>query len=368
MNDLRDLLLTLNSARGLSRAAACRLATELDRWWPPEVPDDEAAAAIGVPRTALSTARTLAARAGTHARLERERAAALGASVLTRVDHDYPHALHELDLPPPALFVLGTLPEPAQSAVALVGSRQADVYGREVATLFARELATAGVVVVSGFALGIDAAAHRGALAAPPGERPVTLAVLGSGLGTDYPRGHRELGTAIARRGALLSEFPCGSQPRPWRFPVRNRLIAALSGATVVIRATPRSGSLVTARLALELGREVLAVPGRIFDDISTGPHGLLADGARPALASRDVLEALGLDAAPRPTAPAAPVLEGLLGRLLARMPMADPVPAEELALELGEAIETVLGALLELELLGHVHRHPGPAYSKGVA
>lgn len=368
MNDSRDLLLTLNSARGISRAAACRLAQELDGWWPPDRPEDEAAAAIGVPRSALRQARALACKARAVARAELDRAAALGARPVTRLDPDFPAALHTLDLPPPVLFVLGRLPPPSQPAAALVGSRQADVYGREVAALLGRELAAAGVAVVSGFAVGIDAAAHRGALAAPPAADPVTVAILGSGLGIDYPRGHHELGTAIARRGALVSEFPCGSQPRPWRFPVRNRLIAALSGATVVIRATPRSGSLVTARLALELGREVLAVPGRIFDDLSTGPNELLADGARPALATRDVLEALGLRAVSRPAPPPEPTLEGLLGRLLARMPVAEPVGAEELAAELGEPIEAMLGALLELELLGRVHREPGPTYAKGAA
>lgn len=372
MNDPRDLLLTLNAARGIARAAACRLALELDRWWPPERPDDEAAAEIGVPRPALRQARALACKARAFGGAERERAAALGARVITRLDPDYPRAaLAPLDLPPPVLFVLGRLPAPEQPAAALVGSRLADLYGREVATQLGRELAAAGVVVVSGFAVGIDAAAHRGALSdtapAPPGGPPVTLGVLGSGLGTDYPRGHRELGAAIARRGGLLSEFPCGAQPRPWRFPVRNRLIAALSQATVVVRATPRSGSLVTARLALELGREVLAVPGRIFDDLSQGPNELIADGARPVLASRDVLEALGLSLVAK-APPAEPPLEGLLGRLFRRLPVADPVTAEDLAGELGEPVETVLGALLELELLGRVHRQPGMAYSRGVA
>lgn len=368
MNDPRDLLLTLNAARGLARAAACRLALELDRWWPPERPDDEAAAEIGVPRPALRQARALACKARAAAGVEREKAAALGARVVTRLDPDYPRALAPLDLPPPVLFVLGRLPAPEQPAAALVGSRLADIYGREVAGLLGRELAAAGVAVVSGFAVGIDAAAHRGALCAPPGEPPVTLAVLGSGLGTDYPRGHRELGASIARRGGVLSEFPCGSQPRPWRFPVRNRLIAALSQATVVVRATPRSGSLVTARLALELGREVLAVPGRIFDDLSRGPNELIADGARPVLATRDVLETLGLELRAKALPPPEASLEGVLGRLFTRMPVAEPVTAEDLAAELGEPVETVLGGLLELELLGRVHRQPGMAYSRGVA
>lgn len=149
---------------------------------------------------------------------------------------------------------------------------------------------------------------------------------------------------------------------------MRNRLIAALSQATVVVRATPRSGSLVTARLALELGREVLAVPGRIFDDLSRGPNELIADGARPVLATRDVLETLGLELRAKALPPPEASLEGVLGRLFTRMPVAEPVTAEDLAAELGEPVETVLGGLLELELLGRVHRQPGMAYSRGVA
>jgi DNA processing protein len=260
--------------------------------------------------------------------------------------------------------------------VAIVGSRRADPYGREVAELFGRELAEAGLAVVSGFARGIDAAAHRGALSAErPADEPtepgdgscLTAAVLGSGLGVDYPREHRRLGERIAAGGSLVSEFPCGLEPRAWHFPVRNRLIAALAGATLVVRAAPRSGSLITARFALDLGREVLAVPGRIFEERSAGTNALIADGAHPALAPRDVLEVLG--AAPPmagtggPARAAEPLPPGLRGRALAAMVPGDAVAPEALAAGLGEPVDRVLGALLELELEGRIRREPGPAY-----
>jgi DNA processing protein len=276
--------------------------------------------------------------------------------------------------------------------VAIVGSRRADPYGREVAELFGRELAEAGLAVVSGFARGIDAAAHRGALSAErvvaePAQRPsestaervadeppapaegacLTAAVLGSGLGVDYPREHRRLGERIAAAGSLVSEFPCGLEPRAWHFPVRNRLIAALAGAVLVVRAAPRSGSLITARFALDLGREVLAVPGRIFEERSAGTNALIADGAHPALAPRDVLEVLG--AAPPmagtggPARAAEPLPPGLRGRALAAMIPGDAVAPEALAAGLGEPVDRVLGVLLELELEGRIRREPGPAY-----
>jgi len=185
---------------------------------------------------------------------------------------------------PACLYARGSLSDGV--AVAIVGSRRASRYGREIATWLAGELARRGLTVVSGFAVGVDAAAHRGALAAGG----PTVAVLGCGLDVDYPRGHFELGRRIVHgeggggaepgpRGAVITEFPCGVEPKAWHFPVRNRLIAALSLGTVVVRAAERSGSLITARRALDLGREVLAVPGAIFDRLSAGPHRLLRDG-----------------------------------------------------------------------------------------
>ena len=185
----------------------------------------------------------------------------LGARIVTGREPDYPARLADHAHPPPVLEIAGasaplfrTATAEPPSAVAIVGSRHATPYGLEVAFWLARELALQGVVVISGFARGIDAAAHQGALAAEHGR---TVGVLGCGLSCDYPKGHRELGERIRARGALVSEFPCALRPSPGNFPVRNRIIAALAEITIVVEAAARSGSLITARLALELGREV---------------------------------------------------------------------------------------------------------------
>jgi DNA processing protein len=309
---------------------------------------------------------------------------------VTLLDGDYPERLRQLALPPPVLYLRGALP--AAPAVAVVGSRNADPYGVEVATLFARSLAAAGVVVVSGFARGVDAAAHRGALAGGGS----TVAVLGCGVDVAYPRGHGKLGAEVAARGALLSELPCGAPPLAHHFPVRNRIIAALAEGTLVVEATPRSGSLITARLALELGRDVYAVPGRIFDERSLGPNALLRDGALLAQHPKDVLEALPREARERLAAPggdaggpgggpggpdgdaggrqggpggsadrAAAPLPGLRGRLLAALPPGCHRSPEALAAAAGAGVDRVLGALLELELGGWVRRHPGALYGR---
>ena len=251
----------------------------------------------------------MAADAPAIAARESEAAERLGARFLVVGDPDYPAGLSHLTLPPPVLCVCGELP--SGPAVAIVGSRRTDAYGQEVAELFARSLAAAGVTIVSGFARGIDAAAHRGALAAEGGR---TVAVLGCGLGVDYPVGHERLGREIAARGALVSEFPCHLSPRRWHFPVRNRVLAALAAGTLVVQAAPRSGSLLTARWAVDLGREVWAIPGRIFDERSLGPNALIRDGAPLVQHPREILEAL---------------LPAAAGALLER-PAATPIPHPE--------------------------------------
>lgn len=371
------------------------------------------AAQLGVPRPDLRHALSLVPHAARLADEERRRTAAAGGQLLTRLDDGYPRPLLDLPLAPPVLAVAGEIPAAvveAGLAVAMVGSRRSDAYGLEVASHLARQLGTLGLTVVSGFALGVDTAAHRAALDGGG----TTVAILGCGLDIDYPRGGRKLfhritgnadtGPCDATGGAILTEFPCGIGPRPWHFPVRNRLIAALSLGTVVVRAAKRSGSLITARLALDLGREVLAVPGPIFDKLSAGPHRLLADGAALAATAQDVLDALlgpsgawGLlrrraeEAAerkgpkpkaegesgttPRSTTPhegspqsgalasAGQPRRGLPAKLLAAMPVGRERNPEALAIDLDLAIDAVLGALLELELTGWVRRLPGPAY-----
>jgi DNA processing protein len=379
----RALRIALNAAPHLSRPAAYRLAREPGRWAPgagtaAADPPDRLAAALGVPRAQMERALAVAAKAEALAARELAAAERLGAAVLLAEDPGYPEALRQLDLPPPVLYVRGNGGHLLGPAVAIVGSRRADSYGLEVAELFARTLAAAGVAVISGFAHGIDAAAHRGALAASASNGAAggpTLAVLGCGLGVDYPRGHDRLAEEIAGRGALLTEFPCGLAPRSWHFPVRNRVIAALAAGTLVVQATPRSGSLITARYALDLGREVWAVPGRIFDERSLGPNALIRDGAVLVQHPRDILDTLrpalvgsppGLSpsAAPRFNLPAEPP-PGLPGDILAALAPGTLRLPEEIAAGLGTPVDGVLGALLELELGGWVKRHPGAAYGR---
>jgi len=383
----RALRIALNAAPHLSRPAAYRLALEPELWADSKESPERLAARTGVPGAQMARALAVAAQAGQIAERELAAAERLGATVLLREDPGYPAALNQLDLPPPVLYVLGVPPDfaAARPAVAVVGSRRADSYGQEVAELFARVLAAAGVTVISGFAQGIDAAAHRGALAGGSPGQPATLAVLGCGLGVDYPRGHARLGEEIAAQGALVSEFPCGLSPRSWHFPVRNRVIAALAEGTLVVQAAPRSGSLITARHALDLGREVWAVPGRIFDERSLGPNALIRDGATLVQHPQDILDALVPalhhssqasqspavavkfnPPAPLPTLPTLPPPPaGLPADILAALAPGSLRLPEEIAGGLGVPVDGVLGALLELELGGWVRRHPGSAYGR---
>ncbi|HXU33414.1 MAG TPA: DNA-processing protein DprA [Thermoanaerobaculia bacterium] len=362
-----DLLIGLHAEKNLSRAALARLAEDLDAWTGPGLGAlDRLAREIGVPKRQLETALAALSGAREAGAAERERAAALGGRIVTRFDPDYPQALGQLPLAPPVLTIAGELP--TGPAVAIVGSRRADAYGLEVAQLFASALAEREIAVVSGFARGIDAAAHRGALAPLSGR---TVAILGCGLGIDYPRGHAHLGRAIAARGALVSEFPCGYEPRSWNFPVRNRSIAALSQAVLVVQAAARSGSLSTARWALDLGRDLFAVPGQIFDERSLGPHALLRDGAFLAQHPKDLLDlfaprvATQLSILPPEVPEPEPPLPGLSGAILAALvPGFDRAP-EDLAVATGAPIDRVLATLLELELLGRVLRMPGGRYRR---
>jgi DNA processing protein len=225
-----------------------------------------------------------------HERIHDETAREDGSTrVLTRADAEYPSRLAEIPDAPATLHVRGRLLDEDALAVAIVGSRRATTYGLEVAETLAADLAARGVTIVSGLARGIDSAAHRGALRV--GGR--TLSVLGSGVDVIYPPENRRLAVEIAERGALLSQFAPGTPPLPQNFPIRNQVIAAMSLAVVVVEAAERSGSLITARLAAELGREVLAVPGRITAPESRGANRLIQDGAHLALGWEDVVAVL---------------------------------------------------------------------------
>jgi DNA processing protein len=219
-------------------------------------------------------------------------------------------------------------------AVAVVGARACSGYGASVARLLGRELAAAGIVVVSGLARGVDGEAHKGALEAAG----ATVAVLGCGIDRDYPAAHAQLARRIAERSLLVSEYEPGIEPAPWRFPARNRIIAGLCAATVVVEARERSGALITADFALEEGREVFAVPGEITSALSAGTNELLRLGATPLTCAGDVLEAFGLEA-PAGTAVSHPLLDLL------------PATADELVRLSGLSASEVAAALAELEL-----------------
>ncbi len=221
---------------------------------------------------------------------EMERLEALGAQVITLEDDDYPELLREIHDPPIALYVRGDWAKAyAQPCLAVVGSRRCSTYGINVAQMLARELAALGITIVSGMARGIDAGAHRGALEA----NGLTIAIVGTGLEITYPKEHKKLEEEIIAHGAVLSEFPLGTPPLPQNFPYRNRILSGLCLGVLVVEAAEHSGSLITARLANEQGREVFAVPGNITSQTSFGPNYLIKDGAKLVQQARDVIEEL---------------------------------------------------------------------------
>ncbi len=279
-----------------------------------------------------------------------EEARRAGARVTGPWDPAYPEGLRHLADPPAPLFLKGE-PPPWPEAVAVVGTRAASPWALRFAEGLGRALAEAGLALVSGLARGVDGAAHKGAIRA--GGRSV--AVLGGALDAIYPPEHRPL----AEKSVLVSEFPFGERPRPEYFPRRNRLIAALARAVVVVEAPERSGALITARHALELGRDVFAVPGRPTDRKSRGANLLIKDGAAPVLDAADLLEALGVAPAPR----AAPALEGDLGRVLAALEELGEALPDDLAAETGLDPTRVFALLTELELKGLAQALPGGRY-----
>ena len=253
-----------------------------------------------------------------------------------RAIHDPPARLHLRGGGSPDLL--------AAPSVAIVGARACSPYGAQVARMLGRELAAAGVVVVSGLARGIDAEAHRGALDAGGH----TVAVLGCGIDRDYPAAHAALAATIPERSLLVSEYEPGVEPAPWRFPARNRIIAGLAAATIVVEARERSGALITADFALEDGREVFAVPGEITSALSAGTNDLLRLGATPLTSAADVLELFDLAPAASPSAQ----LSAHAAQVLQRLRSAS-ASADELARATSLDVGAVTAALVELELAG---------------
>lgn len=288
-------------------------------------------------------------------------------TVLTYLDPQYPEPLRTIPDPPPLLYVQGTLLERDRQAVAIVGTRKVSAAGRVLAEELACELAGMGFTIVSGLARGVDAAAHRGALEG----KGRTLAVMGCGLDRTYPADHGPLRAAIERQGAVLSELPLGSAPHSYHFPRRNRIISGLSLGVIVTEAALESGSLITARLAGEQGREVFAVPGFVRAENSRGPNSLLKDGARLVESAQDVLDELlpQLDAAFR---------EQLGARTRAERPVVQlgteetmvydalsmlPQSVDDVIRRSGLPAAQVVASLLSMELKNCVRQLPGNEY-----
>lgn len=309
-----------------------------------------------------------------------------GNHILTLADPDYPPALLDIPDPPVLIYVKGDPAVLGQPALAVVGARSATPQGIANAAAFARSLADSGLAIVSGLALGIDTAAHQGALASASGK---TVAVIGTGADRVYPARNKALAHQVVTRGAIISEFPLGTAPLRHNFPRRNRIIAGLARGVLVVEAAVGSGSLITARLATDCGREVFAIPGSIHSPLSRGCHRLIREGAKLVETAEDVLEELrwGTTALPVGNAEDAPAratskradreCEGRGSDAMRRPPPTqegvrlleligyDPVDIDTLAARSGLTLDALYAILLPLELGGHIDRMPGGRFQR---
>ena len=278
--------------------------------------------------------------------------------ILNLADAAYPQALLEIPDPPSLLYARGNPALLQRRGLAIVGSRNSTPQGQQTAETFARALAARGIAIISGLALGIDAAAHRGALAGD-GE---TIAVIGTGADRIYPARNKELALAIAERGVIVSEFPLGTPAIAANFPRRNRIISGLSRGVLVVEAAPESGSLITARLAAEQGREVFAIPGSIHSPVARGCHKLIKQGAKLVETAQDILEELGAFAplTPSPEVDTASGESDILQAL-----GHDPCTLDDLVERTGQSADLLLGELLTLELDGLIATLPGSRYQR---
>lgn len=282
--------------------------------------------------------------------------------ILLLGDADYPEPLLQTADPPLLLYLQGRRALLNAPSLAIVGSRSPTPQGRDNAELFARQLSQAGLTIISGLALGVDGAAHSGALQGEGG----TIAVVGTGLDQIYPRRHHKLGLEIAERGLLISEYPLGMPPLPPNFPRRNRIIAGLSLGCLVVEAALKSGSLITARLASEAGREVFAIPGSIHSPLARGCHALIRQGAKLVESAEDVLEELpvGRRTQAAPAVAAEPDLSRAQQQVLALMGY-DPVSLDGLQTRGGWPMAELSAHLLELEMAGVVARLAGQLFQR---
>jgi DNA processing protein len=314
------------------------------------------------------------------ANAEIERLEQLGAIVVTLEDDDYPPLLREIYDPPIALYIRGDFKKVlARPCLAVVGSRRCSTYGINAAQSLSRDLAQNGLTIVSGLARGIDAAAHRGALEAGG----LTIAVVGTGLEMTYPKEHKKLEEEIASNGAVVSEFPLGTPPLPQNFPYRNRVLSGLCFGVLIVEAAEHSGSLITARLANEQGREVFAVPGNITSQTSFGTNFLIKDGAKLVQHWRDVVEELprdvkeGILGVDRPKGGAAqsnvqPMFETVAlsddeRKLLGLLTADAPSHVDQLLISSGMNSSDLMTALLGLEMKDRIRELPGKSYIKRI-
>lgn len=285
-------------------------------------------------------------------------------AIITLNDAAYPKNLKNIYDPPPLLYVKGALSSLDDAAFAIVGSRNASEYGMTATERISRELAMHGITIVSGMARGIDSCAHDGALAA----RGRTIAVLGSGIDVIYPPENRRLYESITSHGAVVSELSMGTKPNAYNFPARNRIISGLSLGVLVVEASLHSGSLITAQLALEQGRDVFAVPGNVHSYKSKGTHKLLKDGARLVESAQDILEEIRVNdsaAAPREELPdKTVVLSGELQSVYQQL-HEEPLHMDEIIAKTGFTSSRLSALLLELELSNLIQQLPGTRFIK---
>ncbi len=301
--------------------------------------------------------------------LEISKAVKEKADIISFTDSRYPESLKEIYDPPILLYVKGVLPPPSTPKVAIVGSRKASLYGLRMARSIGADLSRAGVVIVSGLALGIDSAAHEGALSA----EGATLAVLGSGLSKLYPSQNKKMAQEIVKKGALISEYPMDMSPLPQYFPVRNRIISGLSQAVLVVEAGEKSGALITADTALEQGRDVLAIPGNADSEKSNGTNSLLKQGAKLVTSAADVLEELQVVKKKQSAAPGnglskkEPLHLNREEEKLFSLLQNEPLPIDTLIEESGISANLVIAHISRLQIKGYVKELPGKNFVRNI-
>ncbi|MBN1306878.1 MAG: DNA-processing protein DprA [Chitinispirillaceae bacterium] len=355
--------IALNSITGLGPVCFGRL---LERYGTPDAVFDESPEKIvgdGLLTPALA-AQLRSPELMESAKRQYDQAQRIGASILTLADHRYPPYLREIFAPPPLIFVRGDLSVFSRHAVAVVGTRSPTIYGKQSTALIARELAERGLVIVSGLARGIDTVAHESAL----GAGGATVAVLGCGVDIIYPRVNAALAEKIPASGLIVSEFPMGTAPEGFNFPRRNRIISGCAAAVVVVEAGEKSGSLITARYALQQGREVCAVPGPIHSPLSRGTFNLIREGATPVRSGYELAESLTIVTNPHCAAilPRHELSETVFSeeeRLVLEGLSDQPMRIDVIAEQQRKPIAELFVMLLNLELKGLVQQCSGQQF-----